>query len=89
MNDRTNPDELARLKRASLQSQAKRAAWQLGGLLRRVEHEAPQVHTRLRSAVEALQVLSAQLGLELESGEVGPVPVARPAPPAAREGEFF
>jgi len=59
-------ERLARCKRASLRSQAVRAAWQLGALVRRVEREAPQVHRRLRSAVEALQLLGAQLTLELE-----------------------
>lgn len=63
---RTDDERLARCKRASLRSQAVRAAWQLGALVRRVEREAPQVHRRLRSAVEALQLLGAQLTLELE-----------------------
>lgn len=93
-------DRLACYKRASLRSQAQRAAWQLGALVRRVEHEAPEIHQRLRGAVEALQLLSAQLAPEL----AGDLP-ARPSGPdvganeivrnetleagSARRGEFF
>ena len=71
MHDHPDPHKLERLKRASLRDQSRRAAWQLGALARRVQREAPEVHGRLRSAVEALQLLSAQLGLELVSGEAG------------------
>ena len=57
-------DMLARLKRASLHSQVRRSVWQLGALVRRVEREAPEVHSRLRSVVEALQLLNARLAME-------------------------
>jgi hypothetical protein len=57
---------LERCKRASLRTQAWRAAWELGALVRRTATEAPEVHPRLRQAVEALQVLGARLALEDE-----------------------
>lgn len=58
---------LERCKRSSLRSQAWKAAWELGALVRRTQQEAPEVHQRLRNAVEALQVLGARLALEDES----------------------
>ncbi len=54
---------LARYKRASLGRQALRAAWHLGALVRRVEREVPEVHPRLRDAVEALLLLGQQFAL--------------------------
>jgi hypothetical protein len=74
-----NHDMLARCKRASLHKQTKQAVWQLGALVRRAEREAPEVHLRLRAAVEALQLLNARLAMEA-AGElpspVGPMPRA-------------
>ena len=69
-------DRLERLKRASLRDQAVRAIWQLGALLRRVEREAPHVHQRLRIAVEALQLLGAQLQLDIDARQHEPVDTA-------------
>ncbi|MFN3242490.1 MAG: hypothetical protein ACE37K_13385 [Planctomycetota bacterium] len=91
---------LERCKRASLRTQAWRAAWELGALVRRTATEAPEVHPRLRQAVEALQVLGARLALEDEpeaqpDGLPDTLPVARPrdrsasAPPAERSAEDF
>jgi hypothetical protein len=73
-------DMLARCKRASLHKQTKQAVWQLGALARRAEREAPEVHLRLRAAVEALQLLNARLAME-SAGEL-PLPVG----PATRAG---
>ena len=90
-------DELARYKRASLRDQSLRAVWRMEALLRRVKHEAPEVHTRLRCAVEALQLLSAKLALG--SADVPPETKAapratpqlgeRPRPCSDRACEFF
>ena len=74
------------LKRASLQHEAERAAWQLGALVRRAQHEAPEVYLRLRSAVEALQVLAARLAIE--SAEKGRATPARDLP-TERERPFL
>ncbi len=65
-------DLLARHKRMSLAAQARQAAWQLGALMRRAEHEAPEVHRRLRVAVEALQLLSARISVALASDRPAP-----------------
>jgi len=62
----SNESLLERCKRSSLRTQAWRAAWELGALVRRTQQEAPEVHQRLRNAVEALQVLGARLALEDE-----------------------
>ena len=69
----TNHDMLERCKRASIHKQTKQAVWQLGALARRAEREAPEVHLRLRAAVEALQLLNARLAMEA-AGEL-PLPV--------------
>lgn len=67
-SERTSKESLLeRCKRSSLRSQAWKAAWELGALVRRTQQEAPEVHQRLRNAVEALQVLGARLALEDES----------------------
>ena len=60
----TPEERLARLKRASLREQALEAAWRLGALVRRVEHEAPEVHGTLHHAVAALRGLCMRLGRE-------------------------
>ena len=73
--------QLERYKRASLGNQAQRAAWQLGALVRRVEHEAPHVQRPLRDAVEALLQLSQQLARQ-HAGETLP-------PGSPRQGELF
>ena len=86
MHDYPDSHKLERLKRASLRDQSRRAAWQLGALARRVQREAPEVHGRLRSAVEALQLLAAQLGLELASDDTG---VSEAAGSAASGDEIF
>lgn len=73
-------DKLARYKRASLRDQALRAVWRMEALLRRVKREAPEVHRRLRVAVEALQLLSANLAI----GSAGELPLrTMPGPSAA------
>ncbi len=76
---------LERCKRASLGRQALCAAWQLGALVRRVEHEAPEVHRQLRDAVEVLRLLGEQHALE-HAGDRVPRPTAEPGP---RQGELF
>lgn len=73
----TNP--LEQLKRASLRQQAQRMAWEFGALVRRVHSELPDMHSRMRSALEALQLLSGRL-----SGEEGAAPTADVILPAAR-----
>lgn len=79
MNDYERPeqseDQLERCKRASLRIQVQRGVWHLDALVRRVEREAPEVHRRLRSAVEALQLLGAQMALEDEMEECQPTEV--------------
>ncbi len=94
---RTKTDQLARWKRASLRDEAQRAAWQLGALLRRAEHEAPEVHVKLRVAIEALQLLRARLVLEdraaipagLRSRVPAPGRIASPLRGEASQGELF
>lgn len=66
---------LARCKRRSLGSQALRAAWELGALLRRVEREAPDAQRPLRAAVEVLLSLA-------RANEA-------PPPGSPRQGELF
>ena len=61
-------DLLAQCKRASLRNQSRRMALELSALARRAAEEAPEVHDRLRHAVEALQLLSARLRLADEAG---------------------
>ena len=74
----SNHDMLERCKRASLHNQTKQAVWQLGALVRRAEREAPEVHLRLRAAVEALQLLNARLAMEAAGELLSPVrPMAR------------
>ncbi|MGK0153301.1 MAG: hypothetical protein ACI9SE_000245 [Neolewinella sp.] len=72
-------DTLARYKRASLRDQALRAVWRMDALLRRVKREAPEVHSRLRVAIEALQLLSAKLAI----GSAGDLPLPTKAGPRA------
>jgi hypothetical protein len=57
---------MERLRRDSLLEEARAAASELGHLLRRSRCEAPEVHARLRSALEALQLLTARLSLDDE-----------------------
>ncbi|MCA8948860.1 MAG: hypothetical protein KDE27_05115 [Planctomycetes bacterium] len=72
----TNDDSrLAQLKRSSLGEQALQAAWQLGALVRRVEHEAPAASPALREAVATLLQLREEL--------------ARQDPRRPRQGELF
>ena len=54
-------DTLERLKRESLREQAMNAAWQMGALARRAEHEAPEVHRRLRDVEASLRALCDRL----------------------------
>ena len=79
MNDYQAPeqieDQLARHKRASLRNQVQGGVWHLDALVQRVEREAPEVHRRLRSAVEALQLLGAHLTLK-DEGDVLSRPTA-------------
>lgn len=56
--------ELRRRMRWSLRADVLRSAQQLGALLGRVEREAPSFRTRLRSAVETLQLLTGRLSVE-------------------------
>ncbi len=64
---------LAAYKRASLSRQALHAAWLLGALARRIEHEAPRAHRPLRDAVAALLLLGDQLALR-QAGDRAPQP---------------
>ena len=84
----TNHDMLERCKRASLHKQTKQAVWQLGALARRAEREAPEVHLRLRAAVEALQLLNARLAMEAAGELPLPVPQMTRAGSALGAGEL-
>lgn len=96
MNDYQAPeqieDQLVRHKRASLRNQVEGGVWHLDALVQRVEREAPEVHRRLRSAVEALQLLGAHLTLK-DEGDVLSRPTASIIAPkeivAPREAEQF
>ncbi len=57
---------MERGRRESLLDEARSAASELDHLVRRARHEAPEVHSRLRTALEALQLLTARLSLDDE-----------------------
>jgi len=57
---------MERRRRESLLDEARSTASGLDHLMRRARHEAPEVHSRLRTALEALQLLTARLSLDDE-----------------------
>ena len=92
MNDETRSERmtakmlLERCKRGSLRRQVWRAAHDMGALLRCTAVEAPEVQQRLRTAVEALQMLGARLALEDQDPATPEFEaVDRPGPSAAVE----